>query len=261
MDKTKVKMLKMRADQLTPHPRAQREINHGYLKRLMDSFDLDAVGTIHAVQYKIGGKDGTWVVDGQHRVLALVQLGFGEWMLDVMVHLDAKTDERASELFLHLNKRLTVAPYDRFINEVVAGDDAAVGVNDIAKKFGLVVARQSGGGLLACPATLKKAYRFDDGKSLTRALEILTGAYGKQASALEGKIIEGAAILSKINSGNLDDAALIKKLAKYPGGASALFGDAKGRMKFHKGSLARSIAAIMVDTYNNGRRSDRLEPI
>lgn len=257
----RVKMAKMRADALAVHPTAQRELNTSYLKRLTESFDLDAVGTIHAVEYPINGKRGTWIVDGQHRVLALIQLGFGEWICDVMVHIDVKNDAKASELFLRLNKRLTVSPYDRFTNEVRAKDEIAVGIDDIVRKFGLRVGRNSGDGTIACAMALKKAYRMDEGKSLTRALTWLTQAYGKRASALEGKLVEGMAIFGHRNNGTVEDESLIKKLAKYPGGAPAVIGDAKGRMQFKRGSLAMSIASLMVDTYNSGRRADRLDPM
>lgn len=242
------------------HPKAQRTQNPSYLKRLTDKFDLDAVGTVHVVRYPIGGVTKTWVVDGQHRISALINLGFGEWVVDAMVHIDVKDDRRASELFLRLNSRLTISPYDKFINELQSGDSTAVGVNDIVRKFGLVMGKQSSDGSVACPASLKKAYRHDDGKALDRALGILTSAYGKKSSALEGKLIEGMSVVTATNNGNLEQDSLVKKLAKYPGGAPALIGDAKGRMQFHRGSLARSIASLVVDTYNVGRRAGRLDP-
>lgn len=204
---------------------------------------------------------GTWVVDGQHRVSALINLGFGEWVVDVMIHVDVKDDRRASELFLRLNSRLTVSPYDKFINELQAKDPVAVGVNDIVLKFGLTIGKQTADGTLACPMSLKKAYKHNDGSALTRALGILTSAYGRNSSSLEGKLIEGMSLVTSVNNGNLEEGALAKKLAKYPGGAPALIGDAKGRLQFNRGSLARSIAALVIDTYNLGRRGGRLEAL
>lgn len=257
----RVRNVKMRADALAIHPYAQREHSNAHIKRIREHLDLDAIGTIHGVEYPINGKTGPWVVDGQHRILALLEEGLGEWEVNVAIHVDVKNDARASELFLSLNQRLAVGPYDKFLNEVKAGHDVAVGIVDISKVFGLSISKNSADGMLACPASLKKAYKHDGGRSLQRALAILTQAYGKKASALEGKLIEGMALVTVANNGNLDEPSLIKKLAKYPGGASALIGDAKGRMQFHRGSLVRSVAATVVDTYNSGRRSDKLEAI
>lgn len=255
----RVRMERMRADALAVHPLAQREVNRTYLKRLMDSFDLDAVGTIHAVKYPRDGKTGTWIVDGQHRVLALIQLGFGEWVVDVMVHVDVKSDQRAAELFLRLNKRLTVSPFDKFQNEVLAKDDVALGISDVIRKHRLVLGKQSKDGYVACPTALKKSYKLDDGKALDRAIGWLCAAYGPRASALDGKLIEGSALVASVNNGNIEDSTMASKLAKYPGGAPALLGDAKGRLQFHRGSLARSVASLIIDTYNSGRRAGRLE--
>jgi hypothetical protein len=257
----RVRMQKMRADALAIHPYAQREKSPRHIKRLMDDFNLDAVGTIHAVQYPINGKPGPWVVDGQHRILALLELGLGEWEVDVATHVDVKTDALASNLFLALNHRLNVGSYDKFINELKSGNSTAVGIDDILRMFGITFSKTSSDGSVACPSSLKKAYQLDDGKALARAIGWLTNAYGKKASALEGKLIEATALVASRNNGNLEDAALVKKLAKYPGGAPAIVGDAKGRLKFHSGSLSRSIATIIVDAYNSGRRIGKLEPI
>jgi hypothetical protein len=251
----------MRADALLIHPFAQRERSNAHVKRLMENLDLDAIGTISAVQYPINGKSGPWVVDGQHRILALIESGCGEWDVPVQIYLDVKNDKRASELFLRLNARLLVDQNSRFVNEVKAGDYVAVGANDIVRKYGLTVAKTSSDGSVACPAALKKAFKYDDGQALNRALGWLTTAYGKRASAVDGKLIEGAALVAKTNNGNLDDAAMVKKLSKYPGGASAIVGDAKGRLQFQRGSLARSVGSIIIDTYNLGRRAGKLDPL
>lgn len=257
----RVRNQKMRADQLLIHPRAQRERSNGHIKRLCEKLDLDAIGTIHAVEYSINGKTGPWVVDGQHRILALIERGMGEWEVQVAIHVDIKNDARASELFLSLNTRLNVGPYDRFINELSAGHDEAVGVTDIAKKFGLAISKQSGDGLLACVMSLKKTYKFDDGKALTRALEWGTQAWGKRAAGLEGKVIEGLSLVARSNNGNVDNSAMIHKLAKYQGGPSAMLGDSKGRVEYLGGSLSRAVAATVIDTYNLGRRAGKLDPL
>ena len=52
---------------------------------------------------------------------------------------------------------------------------------------------------------------------------------------------------------------MIKKLAKYPGGASALLGDAKGIHERRHISVARCVAEQVIETYNSGRRSGKLD--
>lgn len=257
----RVRNTKMRADQLAIHPYAQRERSNAHVKRLAETLDLDAIGTIHAVEYRIGDKSGPWIIDGQHRVLAMLERGVGEWEVNVALHVDVKDDARASELFLALNHRLTVGPYDKFANELRAGNDTAVGISDIVRKFGLRISKTSGDGVLACPASLKKSYSDDDGKSLQRVLSWFTQSHGKKAAVLEGKLIEGATLVAKRYNGELEDPVMVKKLAKYPGGPAAIIGDAKTRLQFHRGSLARAIGSVLIDNYNMGRRIGRLDPL
>lgn len=244
------------------HPYAQRELSKARVKKLREKLDLDAIGTVHAVEYAPKDyKHGIYVVDGQHRVKALVDEGMGEWEVWVSIHVDVKNDARASELFLHLQDRLSVSSADKFINEVQAKDDTAIGITDIISQVGIKFSKASGDGYVACPMSLKRSYKLDEGKALHRAMGWSTHAYGKRAEGLEGKIIEGLSLVAAVNNGNIDDASMVGRLAKYPGGAPALLGDAKGRVRYHRGSLSRAVAATVIDTYNSGRKTGRLAPI
>lgn len=206
-------------------------------------------------------KDGIYVVDGQHRIQALIARELGEWEPLVHVHVDVKDDARASELFLHLQDRLSVSAADKFVNELQAKDDTAIGINDLLQRVGIKFSKAAGDGYVACPMSLKKSYKLDDGGSLHRALLWITNAWGKQAEGLEGKIVEGCSLIASVNNGNVDEASMVKRLSKYDGGPSSLLGDAKGRTRYHRGSLSRAVAATIIDTYNSGRKTGRLAPI
>jgi hypothetical protein len=256
------KVTKVRADQLQPHPFAQREgIPQANLKRIKDNLDLDAIGVLHIVRYPINGKTGDWIVDGQTRWRALMDHGLGEWEVEVKIHLDVKDDSRAADLFLKLNTRASVSPFDKFRNALLAKDDEAIGMQDIALKYGVKIASQSADGCIAGISAMRDAYRFDGGDSLDKALGTTIAAWGKRASGLEGKTIKGMAMVYARFNGVIDQASLAKKLAKYPGGPSGLIGDARGLTEFNKGSLTRCIAMRVIDTYNLGRRDGKLDPL
>lgn len=255
------KVTKIRADQLQPHPLAQRELVPARLKKLKEHLDLDAIGVLHVVQYPIGGKNGSWIIDGQHRWRALMDHGLGEWEVEVKVHLDAKDDARASALFLRLNDRSPVSPFDKFVNELKAKDEDAIGMNDIALSHGCKISRQSADGCIAGITHMRSAYRIDSGKSLEKALSTIIGAWGKRATGLEGKTIQGVTMVYARFNGVIDQPALASKLAKYPGGPSALVGDARGLIEYTKNSLVSSIAQRVIDTYNKGRSAGKLDPL
>ena len=231
------------------------------LKKLIAELDLDAIGVLHAVEYPVDGKPGIYVIDGQHRLRALMDHGFGEWLVEVKIHLDATDDARASALFLKLNDRSPVGPFDKFMNEIRAGLPDALGVVAATKKQGLTISRHVADGAIACVSALKRVYLLDGGSTLSLTLGALTTAWGRTSEAVEGKLVEGVGLLFSRYNGSIDQAALVKKLAKYRGGAPALLGDAKGLMSFRKSTLSRCVAERVVETYNVGRRTGRLDPL
>lgn len=245
------------AGTLKIHPAAQRKLVPAQLNRRMADLDLDAIGVLHGVEI-----DGDiYIIDGQHRVIALQRHGFGEWRVQVMLHPEAVDTARAHALFLRLNARTTPGAYDTFLNEVGAGDEVAVGVKTITERFGLKLDRQSGDGYVSCPTALKKVYRMDNGATLSDFYEVAIAAYGTTDSAFEGKFIEGVALVLHAHNGSLDRPAFIKKLSKYPGGAAGIIGDAKGLKKIRRGSLPRCVAETVIEAYNLGRREGNKLPL
>jgi hypothetical protein len=256
-------MKKMEARELfdSIHPFAQRRIVRANLERLKREFDLDAIGVIHAVQYEIKGRLAVWVIDGQTRITALKELDLGDWVVDVKVHLDATDDRCACALFLKLNHRAPVSPYDKFLNELTSEMPEAVGVTGIIKSHGLMISRNGGDGLLVCISALKKVFRRDGGKSLSAALRVITEAWGSRSAALEGKIIDGISILIRGYKTKLEIPSLVSVLSKYPGGPSALVGDARGVADNSKAPLSRCVAHVVINQYNRNRRTGKLAPL
>ncbi len=256
------KVIKVRADSLTPHPLAQRNLVPAKINRLMQNLDLDAIGVLHVVEYEIKNKGkGLWIVDGQHRWDVLMKHGFGEWLVEVKIHLDVTDDARASDLFLKLNDRSPVSPFDKFKNGVIAGLPEAVGAQAVAKKYGLRIGPTGDDGQLACVSTLKKLWAVDEGGCLSRTLGVITASWGTRAEALEGKLIEGLGLVLSTFNGKIDDPVVVKKLAKRQGGPSGLIGDAKGLVALRKTTLARAVAECVIEAYNVGRRTGRLDPL
>lgn len=256
------KVIRVQARELRIHPTAQRLLVPSRLRELARDLDLDAIGDLHAVEYVIDGVKGIWVVDGQHRLRTLMDEDLGDWMVDVVVHLDKQDDASASDLFLKLNNRLSIHPFDKFDQARKAGRAAAVGITDIAQHFELKIDRQSRDGQISCVGVLDRVYALDrEGAALRLALETLIAAWGRTASAVEGPLVEGLALLYHTFNGTIERPALVKKLAKYPGGPSALIGDARGLRKTRHATVPRCVAEQITAAYNAGRRVGRLDPL
>jgi hypothetical protein len=258
---SKTKVVEIEAQSLCIHPRAQRALVPRKLKKLVREFDLDAVGSIHAVQYEIDGTVAIWIIDGQHRWRALMDLGLGEWKIKVVIHLDVTTDARAHALFLKLNDRTAVSSFDKFMNGLGAGCPTEVGVERIAREHAFKITSQTADGCLACVAVLCRLYETNDGEALAATLDTIITAWGRTAAACEGKVIEGLGMVYEYYSDSIDRPALIKKLAKYPSGPSRLLGDARGLRELRKLTLPRCVAERIIDTYNSGRRVGKLNPL
>jgi hypothetical protein len=255
----KTKIVQIEAQQLRIHPLAQRQLVPARLRALTADMDLDAVGVFHAVEYAIDGEHGIWIIDGQHRLRALLELGLGEWVVEVKIHTDVKDNATASSLFLKLNDRSPVSPVDKFENEVRAGFGPAVAIVELLRARRLKIGRAIGDGLVCCVTALKNLYAADGGKSLGLTLDMALGSWGHKAEAVEGKLLEGLGLLLKMHGENIDLAALAKKLAKYPGGPSGLLGNAKGLRLIRRAPLARCVAEVVAETYNANRTTGRLE--
>jgi len=254
--KFKTKWIEIEAGKLRLHASLNREVRMTRVRRLTREMDLDALG-MFAVW-----RDGRnlYVIDGQHRKLALEELGIADWPVHCLVY-EGMTFEEACEQFLKLNDGLTVAPFDKFDKGVKAGRMAEVETKKIIEDVGLRVAVCSADGKLACHAAATDTWKLDQGESLRRALGWETEAWGFTAAAVDGQIVRGLGIVAHRYNGAIEDGVLVKKLAKYPGGPGRLIGSAKARRDLARGTLARNIAAIVIDVYNAGKRSGQLAPL
>ena len=260
--KPRIKTVVVRVDSLRIHPTAQRDLVPARVRHIRQNLDLDAIGLLHAVEYEINGVTALWLLDGQHRQRALIDEGFGEWPVEVRIHLDCKTDARASELFLELQDRLSVNTWAKFDNHRKAGHADAVGVERIAQERNFQIGKATADGTISCVAALCRIYAADEGASLAKTLDTIVAAWGHGAPAIEGKLIEGLGIVFKTYNGQIEIDSLVRKLAKYPGGASALIGNARGLRVFrHNASLPRCVAERIIETYNAGRRAGKLDPL
>ena len=251
------KKVRVQAQHLRIHPLAQREVVRSHLRRMVATLNIDAIGTVHAVYCTINGVLAYWVIDGQHRIMALLAHGFGEWEVDVEVH-DCANDAEASQMFLDLNARAALRPFDRFRNEVQAGDPDAVGAYKSAERHGFTVAKGSAEGSICAVTALKKLFAVDGGRALDLTLSTITEAWGRDAAAVEGQILAGIGSLYATFNGRVDQAALAKKLKKYPGGPGGLTGAAKGLKQVRGLPMARCVEQVVLDAYNRGRRSGKL---
>jgi hypothetical protein len=253
--KVKTKMVEIPAQELKIHPVAQRDLVRSKVADIKANLDLDAIGDIYAVQYPIDGVPGVYVIDGQTRVMALIESGLGEWPVRTNIFTDVVDDARACQLFLRLNNKSTVRIFDKFRNAIVAGYTMEVAINTIIEHYGLRVT--AGGGGVSCIQALISAYKLDNGASLSTSLGVILKAWGKaNTDGFEGPIILG---LAQLLAGNkIDISILTKKLAKRQAGPSKLIGDARAFSRIRQLPVSKCMTELLTDCYNSRKSINRV---
>lgn len=237
----------------------QREVMPHYVNKLAAVLNLDSVGVITVSRRKRrGGKADLYVLDGQHRILALLHHDLGDWPVNCHVYDNLSLAEEAA-LFRSLNASRKITAFDSFRTGVTAKDSECLAIKGILEARGLTVTRQATDGGIRAVAALQASYRRQGADALADALDIIVDAWGAKSESLDGNIIAGVSQLTGRYNGDLDHAALSRKLAKFPGGPASLIGHAKGLRELRTGiSVPRALAEIVHSAYNKGRRRGQL---
>lgn len=237
------------------HPIIQREIIPAWVDYLIENFDIDAMGTLICVL----GTDGhIYVIDGQHRLSALMALGYEEFEVPCEVREDNVSQERLAEIWRTLQKRRPASPYADWEMGVKANVQWCLDVKRSADAAGVAVRGSQQKGAASCIRKMQKVVEAEYGcECLTAALRALRRAYGGIAIGFDGILVAG---ISKvfIDNDEVDDDHLVEVLSKYPGGAAGLIGRARGLADEQPGTLGDHVAAIVKTKYNVRRTKNAL---
>lgn len=242
-------------------PEIQRKLNRGRADAIASALDLDALGVIQVSERG----DGLYVIDGQHRTEALKAFGFRPTeKVECRVHRNLSRAAEA-ELMRKLNKTAKLRLIDDFRIAVVAQDGEAVAITKIVESLGLKVDEHAGDGIIAAPKSLQAVYRGDRSTPqrenpavLRTTLKTLLDAWGTTHAALAGEVIQGVGLVFHRYGNSLDAADLTHRLAGMPGGPTGLLGKGRTMREMRGGTIARAVAAVIVDIYNKGRRTQKL---
>lgn len=233
---------------------AQRPLNDKHAQRIADNFDPDMFGTLAVT--KPNGQGIYHVVDGHHRKVAVERLWGKDENVPCQV-FDAEDPARAAQLFDHINSaRKNPQPLEIFKVRVAAGKELQVEVNRIVHKTGYAIGTRREGSL-HCVAALEAIYQSCGPIVLEATLRLINKVWGKDNSATTAHIIRGFGMfLSEFRT--VDVERLVNCVAaKYT--PARLLGSAAGAREIHGGTLPGSIKDLMVTSYNNTVRSEKMK--
>ena len=232
-------------------PLAQRDLNQSRVDKLAADFDLEQLGT--PTVNERGGH--FYIIDGQHRVEALKQMGWGDQQIQCWTY-KGLTETEEAEKFLKLNDVLTVNSFAKFKVGVQAGRAEETDIDHIVRAAGLRISRDKGDGAIQAVGTLRRVYRRGGAAALSRALRIVRDAYGD--AGLEASVIDGISMLCHRYNGELHDDPAITRLSSALGGVHGLLGKAENLRKQTGNPKAHCVAAAAVDIINAGRGGRKL---
>jgi hypothetical protein len=245
-------------------PTVQRPLNRHRVNQIKQEFDPDAVGVLHISERHNGnGQPRYVVIDGQHRRAAILEMGWTDQRVECKPWHDLTVPQEA-KLFVLLNNTAKPRRIDRFQKRVVAEDPDAVTIDKIVRSHGFRISDQHGPRLIASTEALEGIYRGDlrtrtgpHPEALDATLRVMTKAWG-QDQAIDGRVLYGLGLVMVRHVGEVDEAALARKLAGFPGGPANLLGKARGLRELQGGTVVKCLAATIIELYNRGRRTNLL---
>ena len=218
----------------------QRETDPVYVRSLVAKFDPDAVGAL-----SVGLRpDGTmWVVDGQHRLKALVELGHSVWECSVF---HSSGPEHEARIFKRMNKdRKAVNAVTVFHAEVVERDATACGILAAVESAGYSIARKKSWPHIQSVSELRKVWKLGGEDLTTRVLQVIRDAWPREKDALQGCIVGGLALV--LNATGTHQGRLLNVVSKLSPVFIVRESDAYAS---YSGQRAKKVAGVILEHYN-----------
>lgn len=229
--------------EMVVNPLTQRALNPNWVAKIAAELDLESIG--HPI---LSYRDGHfYIIDGQHRIEALREAGFGDEKLQCWVYDDLTADDEA-EAFLQHNNKLNVRSMDRFKVAVQAGRAEQEDIDRIVRANGCVVTDDQIPGAIRAVATLEKIYRRSGAAVLGRTIRVVRDSYGDEG--LEGPILDGIGHLCARFNGALPEDYAVAKLSQAYGGSGGLLNKARTIRLQTGNQLPHCVAAAAVDVIN-----------
>jgi hypothetical protein len=224
----------------------QRELREHLVRKIIREFDPDLLGLLVVVR---DGEGQHWILDGQHRWLVLVELGYTTALCEVLHGVPLA---RQAHIFSGRNsRRIAPQPRDAFRADYVARDPQAVAIMNILDRHGYYTpfgSNKASARRFVCVGALREVHGWGQ---LEPAVGMIRAAWPADELATQAPIVTGLAAVLRVYPG-VNQAELVRRLARHS--ATEVLRLARGQ---HANSRERRlwvhVAAVVVDRYNHGR--------
>ncbi len=240
-------------------PTYQRDTVPRWVNRLVANWDRYSIGMI-CVSLRDDGF--YYVLDGQHRFAAAVELGIDLLPAEIW-HRLAIPDE--ARIFVARNDTRPVRLIDKFLASVKGGEPDQCEILKIVHAAGWEINRDTRDGNVRAVGVLERIYGAspDDTKErrpdhLRSTLETVRRAWGLDQDGVAGFLLDGLGRVFIRYDDQINGDQLVRKLSKYDGGPTALVGRSKTLRGMVRSTVPSCVAELIVETYNRGLRTKKL---
>jgi hypothetical protein len=228
-------------------PRAyQRQIREHLVRKIIHDFDADLLGLLVVVR---DGDGSLWILDGQHRWLALVELGHRTALCEVLHEVPLA---RQARIFSERNtRRLAPHPRDAFRADHAANEPDVVAIVRILQRHGYQPpfgTSKASARRFVCVGALREVHGWG---LLERTLALIAEAWPDDDLATQAPILTGLGATLRLNPG-VPIRDLARRLNRHT--ANEVLRLARGG---HANSRERRlwvhVAGVVVELYNRGR--------
>ena len=232
----------------------QREERPHLVRKIIREFDPDLLGLLVVVR---DANRQLWILDGQHRWLALVGLGYETALCEVLHGVSLR---RQAQIFSGRNsRRISPHPLDAFRADHVGRDPDVLAIVSVLRRHGYQPpfgSRKGSADCFVCVSTLREVQGWG---LLELAVALIRDVWPEDDLATQAPILAGLAACLRLYP-QVPPAALRKRLARHS--AAEVLRRARAA---HANSRERRmwvhVAAVVVDLYNHGRTAaTRLDP-
>lgn len=228
----------------------QRPFIQAHADELSANLELEKLG--YPV---INHRDGIyWILDGQHRIHALRENGFGNDHLDCEVY-EGLTDAEMADVFLGRDARKAVNPYAKFHIACTAEHELETSVRRVVEANHLKISQAKENGNVGCVSTLVSIHKRSGSTVLGQSIRTIRDAFAGDATAFDGQLLKGISMVFNRYNGKTNEKHMVEQLARVQYGARGVLRRAEAQRERTGNQKAQCIAATIVDIYNKGTRA------
>jgi hypothetical protein len=237
-------IINIKIKDIKSNPTYQRDVKRGIVRHIVDNFDENQLGLITVV-FK---SDGYYVIDGQHRILALIILGIER------VDCILANNCNEADLFISLNNnRRSLDTVGLYKARIAAGDEKCMEIDRIVTNLGYKIPINSSNrsnNTIVAIQSVESVYKKYGAKHLEKTLKTIREIYGIDSRTVKSGFIKGYAYF--IKKTNVDVGELVDRMQKYS--YQKLENLAKSNKALMGGLEERAMAKAILEFFNENKK-------